>query len=203
VEVDDKGLRNQVDIPEGTLGKLQVSVRGNDNLIRVGADCRMPNLKLDIRSHGCEIIIGARCVLSGAFICLAPNSRLHVGQGTSMLGARLLAHETGSILVGQDCMFSGEVLMDTSDMHSILDVATGLRINPPGDIRIGDHVWLGHGVQVMKNVHIGEHSIAGSRALVTRDVPAHSLVVGVPARVIRSGVTWDRKLRPLPDSPST
>jgi len=98
-------------------------------------------------------------------------------------------------------MLSGDITMDVSDMHSILDVETGRRLNPPRDILIGDHVWLAHGVRVMKGAQIGQDSIIGSRAMVCGAIPANSLAVGTPARVMRSGVTWDRRRLPL--SPET
>ena len=90
-------------------------------------------------------------------------------------------------------MLSGDITMDVSDMHSILDVETGERINPPQDIEIGDHVWLAHGVRIMKGAQIGQHSVIGSRSMVLGVIPAHSLAVGAPARVMRAGITWDRR----------
>ncbi|WP_295511921.1 acyltransferase [uncultured Sulfitobacter sp.] len=81
-------------------------------------------------------------------------------------------------------------------MHSILDVQSGERLNPPRDIVIGDHVWLAHGVRIMKGAQIGQDCIVGSRAMVFGEIPANSLAVGSPARVVRSGVTWDRRRIP-------
>ncbi|MCX8228287.1 MAG: acyltransferase, partial [Sulfitobacter sp.] len=110
-------------------------------------------------------------------------------------------HESGTITLGDDCMLSGDITMDVSDMHSILDVESGIRINPPRDILIGDHVWLAQGVRIMKGSQIGQDCIIGSRALVCSSIPANSLAVGTPARVVRSGVTWDRRRIPASVDP--
>ena len=52
-------------------------------------------------------------------------------------------------------------------------------------ITIGDNVWLGGGVIVVPGVTIGEHTVGGAGAVVTKDLPARVLAVGSPARVIR------------------
>ena len=87
--------------------------------------------------------------------------------------------------------------MDPSDNHSIIDVASGKRINPSRPITIGDHVWVGQEVTILKGTAIGSHSIVGAGSIVRGVVPPNTLVAGSPARVIRSGVTWDRRRLPV------
>ena len=79
-------------------------------------------------------------------------------------------------------------------MHSIVDVASGARVNPPRDVIIGEHVWIGQRSMILKGSHIEAGSIVGAGSIVTGHVPPNSLAVGNPARVIRSGVTWNHKL---------
>lgn len=52
--------------------------------------------------------------------------------------------------------------------------------------KIGDDVWIGQGVFVKSGVTIGTGSIIGARAIVLRDVPPYSIVVGTPGRVVRA-----------------
>jgi acetyltransferase-like isoleucine patch superfamily enzyme len=54
-----------------------------------------------------------------------------------------------------------------------------------GPVLIKKNVWVGEGVCIMPNVTIGENSIIASNAVVTKDVPANSVVAGVPAIVIK------------------
>lgn len=54
------------------------------------------------------------------------------------------------------------------------------------EVVIGDDVWIGHRVILLPGVHIGNGSIIGAGAVVTRDIPDYSVAVGVPARVIRN-----------------
>jgi maltose O-acetyltransferase len=51
-------------------------------------------------------------------------------------------------------------------------------------VKIGENVWIGSGAVILPGVTIGEGSVIGAQAVVTRDVPPRSLVVGVPARVV-------------------
>jgi acetyltransferase-like isoleucine patch superfamily enzyme len=56
-------------------------------------------------------------------------------------------------------------------------------------IRIDDDCWIGAGAIVLDGVTIGRGSCIGAGAVVTRSIPAHSLAVGTPARVIRDLIT--------------
>lgn len=52
-------------------------------------------------------------------------------------------------------------------------------------IVIDDDVWIGANAVITAGVHVGRHSVVAAGAVVTKDVPAYSVVAGVPARVIR------------------
>lgn len=58
--------------------------------------------------------------------------------------------------------------------------------DPDPRIAIGDNVWLGGGVIVCPGVTIGENTLVGAAAVVTRDLPANVVAVGSPARVIKT-----------------
>ena len=202
IEVADLGVNNQIDIdPTVAAGRgFQICVQGRNNHLTIGADTVLGGGMIELRNHDSSITIGSNCNLTGTLRCRAVNSHIRIGRHTTMMGAHITLHEAGMITLGEDCMLSGDIAMDVSDMHSILDRETGERLNMPRDILIGDHVWLAQGVRVMKGARIGQDVIVGSRAMVLGTIPAYSLVVGTPARVVRSGVTWDRRrLQPAPD----
>ncbi|MGR3569258.1 acyltransferase [Pseudooceanicola sp.] len=194
--VHDGGSGNRIEIAADAVaaGPVRIVVSGDRNRLRIGAGARIAG-HLELRSHHGLMSIGPGCTLTGDFRLRASETRLEIGEKTTILGASLTLHEAGRIRIGRDCMFSGGILMDVSDMHSILDAATGRRLNPPRDIEIGDHVWLAQGVQVLKGVTIGAHSVIGARALVSTDIPPGCLAAGVPARVLRRGISWARDRR--------
>lgn len=199
IEIVDSGLNNQVDIDRSVVvsSGVKIILAGSNNHLHIGEKTILSGGMIEMRNHDSSITIGSYCRLNGAFRCRARQTHIRIGDHTTMMMGQITLHEAGTITLGEDCMLSGGITMDVSDMHSILDKETGERLNPPKDITIGDHVWLAQGVRVMKGAHIGQHTIIGSRAMVLGTIPAHSLAVGTPARIVRSGVTWDRRRLPL------
>lgn len=102
----------------------------------------------------------------------------------------LACTEGRKISIGNDCLFSSEIVFRTGDSHSIVDMS-GERINRAADITIGDHVWIGHRVLVNKGVVIPENTVVGTGAVVTKqfDEP-NTILVGVPAKVSKQNINW-------------
>ena len=69
-----------------------------------------------------------------------------------------------------------------SDTNKRID-EQGVSTNP---VTIEDDVWVGANAVILPGVTIGEHCVVAAGAVVTKDVPPHSLVAGVPAKVIKS-----------------
>ena len=67
--------------------------------------------------------------------------------------------------------------------------STGKRIDEQGvstqQVTIGDDIWIGANAAIMPGVTIGNHCVVAAGAVVTKDVPPHSLVAGVPAKIIK------------------
>jgi maltose O-acetyltransferase len=65
-----------------------------------------------------------------------------------------------------------------------------------GDVVIGNNVWIGGRVTILKGVTIGDNAVIGAASVVTKDVPKNAIVAGNPARVIkmRSEVGTPRSL---------
>lgn len=141
---------------------------------------------------GSEVHLAPRCFFNGLTLRAAGGGAIRIGGECTFNGAELVAFDGPSILVGEDCMFSSEIRVMTTDHHTIRDAATGERINPPQDVAIGRHVWIGRGVQVLKGARIGDGAVIGARSLVTGEIEAGSLALGVPAKVVRSGIVWER-----------
>lgn len=88
------------------------------------------------------------------------------------------------IYVGDFTMLGPNVVLATGG-HPILPELRekGYQYNAP--IRIGRNCWLGAGVVVVPGVTIGDNAVIGAGSVVTRDVPANVVAVGVPCRILR------------------
>ena len=96
------------------------------------------------------------------------------------LGCRF--QDTGGITIGDGSLIGHGSTLTTLD-HGIDPDRRGDML--PAPVVIGRKVWLGAGVTVVPGVTIGDGAIVGAGAVVTKDVPADTIVAGVPAKLIR------------------
>lgn len=104
-----------------------------------------------------------------------------IGEGT-WIGAFTVLDASGGLTIGRGCDISCGVQIYT---HSSARRCVSARNYPDIDrapVTIGDHVFLGANAVVNMGVSIGDHAIIGAGAVVTRDIPAFTVVAGVPAR---------------------
>src|SRR3954452_8945844 len=94
------------------------------------------------------------------------------------------AMDLGGITIGDDVMIAPNVQLISSG-HP-LDPATRRSQITTAPVRIGRGAWIAAGATVLQGVTIGDDAVVGAGAVVTKDVPPRTLVVGVPARVIRA-----------------
>ena len=174
VQVDIIGDRNQIMVGEGSvLNNLKIRIRGSDHRIELGRNCR-------ISREGVFWIEDDHCLLS-------------IGSNTTMVDVSIAVTEPGSkVVIGEECMFANDIDIRVGDSHSVLDATTGERINFAENVEIGRHVWIAAHTIILKGVTIGENSVVASGAIVTRSCDSGSILAGNPARVIRSGISWQR-----------
>lgn len=181
---------------QGTIVRLcSFDIIGNDNLIEIGEYSEVRSARFHIRGDGHRIIIGEHCrIEEGLFCCEDFGCLIQIGDKTTIESAHIAASETKSkIQIGIDCMLSSGIAIRSGDGHSIIDLNNGSRINLAQDIIIDDHVWIAHGVQILKGVHIGKNVVVGCGSIVSKDIPDNSIAVGIPARVVRNNVDWQRE----------
>lgn len=95
------------------------------------------------------------------------------------------------IVIG-DNLLTGTNVLITDNAHgdgsrATLDLPPVARkLHSKGEIIIGNNVWIGNNACILGNVHIGDGAVIGANAVVTSDVPAYHIAVGVPAKVLEN-----------------
>jgi acetyltransferase-like isoleucine patch superfamily enzyme len=122
-----------------------------------------------------------RCKTIPVEVGAGPNGTLVLGEGVFInTGATVVANH--SIILGDNCRIGDLVAIFDSDHHS-MEPSRPTRIAP---VRLGTNVWVGRSATILPGVTIGDHAVVAAGSIVTGDVPARTLVAGVPARPIRT-----------------
>ena len=187
-----------VEPPRRELLERLVLYRVTDTLIVLASQTR--NLtSLGVGGDGATIFIGPDCEFTaGDLYCGSGSSIVFNGDVTATRCAVVDARNGGSIVAEPDQLWAANVYVATDDMHRLADQATGARLNPFGaHIRLGRHVWLGRDVSVTGHVDIGDDVVVGLQSMVRgQKIPPNTAIGGVPARVLREGITWSVDDRP-------
>lgn len=111
---------------------------------------------------------------------LTIGDRTYIGPG-AILGFH------GPVRIGRDCAIGAhfQISAQSHDLGAGEHIAT--RTVPSRGITIGDCCWIGNDVKILDGVSIGDRAVIGAGSVVTRDVAAGAVVVGVPARPIANG----------------
>lgn len=132
-----------------------------------------------------NVTIGSNCVLKeGVKICSCnPDADICIGENTS-IGYYTYIFASKNIQIGKDCMIAPFVYIVDSD-HSI---KKGINMNQQPNlvspIKIGDDVWIGSHVTILRGVTIENGAVIGSKSVVNKNVGKNEVFAGVPAKKI-------------------
>ncbi|MEK3834756.1 MULTISPECIES: acyltransferase [unclassified Paenibacillus] len=129
-----------------------------------------------------QLALGDRSYIAGGAIIR--STRLVTGSDCSMNSYSILS---GDITMGNGVRIASHAsLYGFNHGYAVTDVPVFRQPLTVKGIVIGDDVWIGANAVILDGVRIGSHSIVAAGAVVTRDVPAYSIVGGNPAKLIRS-----------------
>ena len=149
--------------------------------MQIGPWCYCENAEFWIEDSGCTISLGAHTALCGDI--------------------QLAAMEGTDITVGEGCLFANAVRLRTGDSHSLLKKSTGARINPSKSITVGNHVWVGTGVTILKGVQVADGCVVGAGSLLAKAYSQPNCVLaGVPAREVKQDVDWTPERIPVQEA---
>lgn len=127
--------------------------------------------------------LGEGAVIRPPFWC-DYGYQIHIGRGTFInYGAVFL--DVARITIGEDTQVGPNVQFLTAT-HPVEAALRRAKWESAKPITIADNVWLGGGVIILPGISVGENTVVGAGAVVTKDLPANVVAAGNPARVIRS-----------------
>ncbi|HWE32213.1 MAG TPA: acyltransferase [Solirubrobacteraceae bacterium] len=142
---------------------------------------------------GVKFEIGRDAVVRlGRWSWLGHGCKIRAHEGLISIGAKTVLGQECTIScyehvsIGRECIIADRAMMIDFD-HGMVEVERPIREQGiyKRDVRIGHNVWMGYGACVLRGVAVGDNSVIGTNSVVTKDVPANSVVGGVPARLIR------------------
>lgn len=133
---------------------------------------------------GDNVVIDDSCMITpieDGFIDIKSNC--HIGRFCHITALK-------RIILGENCLLGQHVTI-TDNSHG--DITFEAMSTPPnqrpitsrGEITIGKNVWIGENAVILQDITIGDGCIIGAGSIVTKDIPAYSVAVGNPARVIK------------------
>ena len=137
--------------------------------------CRLQHLKTKLAVCGEDVRFYLRVsIVNPEKVKIGDHT--HLGEGVHLIGG-------GNLTIGQWCQIANNSIITTSG-HRVDGGHYYSRIVFK-DVEIGNNVWIGSNSIILPGVKVGENSVIGAGAVVTKDVPANSIVAGVPAKIIK------------------
>ena len=197
---------------------ISVKVTGRNNNIVIGKNVCFPKTMVLCADDNINIVIEDNCTISPSLfkfaayssIVIHENVKIHgmsvfvnaysnveIGKDTTIQTGNLRTGRNQSVVIGEDCMFSWDIVICPHDGHLIWDLHSQKPINNTlGDNRasviLGDHVWVGGETVFMPNSSVGSGSVCGYRTMVKGRFPNNCIIAGQPARIIKKDIAWTR-----------
>ncbi len=151
----------------------------------------------------------------GRFVWIGDGTKIRCHEGVVEIGEKTVMGQECTISayqrvrIGEQCVIADRAMFIDFD-HGVVEVERPIRLQGiyKRDVEVGSNVWIGYGACILRGVRVGDNSVVGTNAVVTKDVPANAVVAGVPARVIRmreapEDLRWSHPVEPDPDAWTT
>lgn len=193
--VESEGNGNVADLDQAKSLKGRITFKGKESYCKIERPFVTGVVSIVVNSN-CRLTIGKNFVFETLIVRMASDCTLEIGDNVGVNG-KLTIHmsEPSSVSIGTQCLFGGSVSIMTSDAHSIFDINTRKRINYARSVSLGRRVWVGAEATLLKGTQIGDFSVLGTKSVSSSQIPPFCVAAGNPAKIIKTGVSWCRKLQ--------
>lgn len=195
----ENGNSNEISAEGARLERCKIRITGSHNQLIFQPGCSVQDCEIEVIGDYHRLYIGENVILTQSILWFEDHHcQITIGAGTTMqrYGHLAVTEPNRKIEIGSNCMFSFSVDIRNGDSHTIFEQSTGKRVNQAKNIKLADHVWLGAHTQILGGAEIGENTIIGIRSLVNSTISPNSIAVGIPAKVVKTGYSWDSKRWP-------
>ena len=144
-------------ICHGVLINSSIRLTGGGNQVVINEGVMIRNMHIQISGKNNKLILhkGVK-FYNGVLITLEnEGNTLEIGERSDFQGCSFIIREYDTtVTIGKDCMFSANIYVRNGDSHTIYN-ENGEKVNPAKDVTIGDRVWIGYGVTILKGSMIG------------------------------------------------
>ena len=176
------------------LFNVSIRIIGNNNVIQVEEGCILERVSIFIKGSNNKIIISKNVQAHhfASWWIEDDGNAIYVGENSCIGDAHLAVTEDGHLVqIGSNCIFAKGIEIRTGDSHSIIDALTERRINYAKSVIIGNHVWIGSSVSILKGAIVPHNSIVATRSVVTKVFcEENTLIAGIPAKVVKQNIGW-------------
>lgn len=151
------------------ISKTKIVIKGSNNTLHIKSGVKINGSFIEIVGNNCQITIGKNSIIGDGCYLSAKDENIH-------------------LIIGDECMLSRNAKLMTSDGHPIYQ--NGKIINSAKNITLGDKVWIADDVTILKGVEVETGSVVGIGSTLTKSIPAGSIAVGNPAKVVKEGISW-------------
>ena len=187
--------RNGKRIKKRRIKGLYTKFGGSNNYIEIKEPFKIKQLVVSMPGNNNILKIGEYAAIGSLTIAMSNNSKVTIGK--KFYGAKrtiFIAKEEGGaqISIGDNCLFSYDVIVRTSDTHTIYDNRTKEVLNCSKNIKIGNHVWVAARAIILKGVEISDNSVIAAGSIVTKKfTEPNALIAGIPAKIKKREINWN------------
>ena len=170
----------------------EIRFAGKGNILFCEKGVTLSDSQIKFFGDDCVIYLSSNSHLYTLDVTVYRNSAIYFGKNNYFNGSfHAIASERKNIIIGDGGIFSFGIWVRTSDTHLVYNADNNQRINPSKSILLGDHVWIGQDVMILKGSEIGSGSILGAKSLCSgKKIPSNTSWGGNPAKEIGKGVFW-------------
>lgn len=191
-----KLIKNKIVLRGVFVKNTKLNINGEGNIIIIDKLTRLENVEINMYGDYGKLEIEEKCIIKNSNFWFEDfSSSIIIGKNTTFERVHIASLENNSkVTIGEDCMFSRGIEIRTGDSHAVIDLLTMKKVNKAKDIYIGNHVWVGANVTVLKGVSIPDGCVIGLGSIITKSInERNSIVVGVPAKIVRRSIKWCRE----------